>query len=63
MTATDFIAWRTHLGISGAEAGRRLGLAPNTITSYERDRSTIPTHVALACSALAVGLPPWPVRL
>lgn len=62
VTGAGFIAWRAHLGISSAEAGRRLGLAPNTITAYEQERSKIPRHVDLACMAIAAALPPWSER-
>lgn len=58
MTADDFIAWRAHLGISGAEAARRLGVSKNMPAAYEKGRP-IPLYVALACAALAFGLPPW----
>lgn len=58
MTAEDFIAWRGVLGFNRAEASRRLGIAPNTVTAYERGQP-IPLYVALACAALAYGLPPW----
>jgi transcriptional regulator with XRE-family HTH domain len=60
MTRTDFIDWRKRLGINRAEASRRLGIAPNTVTAYEHGRSPIPRVVALACMALVNGLPPWP---
>lgn len=59
MTADDFIAWRAHMKINRAEAARRLGAHPNSITNYERGRTEIPLHVALACAALAFNLPPW----
>ena len=60
MTPADFTDWRKHLGINRDEASQRLGIAPNTVTAYERGRSEIPRHIALACTALVNGLPPWP---
>jgi transcriptional regulator with XRE-family HTH domain len=59
MTAADFIAWRESLGLSRAEAARRLGLHANSMTNYEQGRSDIPLYIALACAALAVNLPAW----
>ena len=59
VTHTSLIAWRARLGIrSRAEAARRLGLARNTYAAYEEGRTPIPLYVALACAALAFGLPP-----
>lgn len=59
MTPSDFIAWREHLGLNRKEAAEALGVAQNTITAYERGQR-IPLYIALACSALAMRLPPWP---
>lgn len=59
MTADDFRLWIETLGISNAEASRRLGLAPNTITAYTKGRWPVPRHVALACAAVSAGLEPW----
>lgn len=60
MTPAEFTAWREHLHLNGAEAARQLGIAPNTVTAYERGRSEVPRSIALACMAIAAGLPPWP---
>lgn len=60
MTAEDFTDWREHLGLNRSQAAAALGVALNTITAYERGQR-IPLYVALACSALAMRLPPWPV--
>lgn len=59
MTAADLTAWRTALGISRAEASRRLGCAENSLAAYEAGKTRIPRYIALACAALAYGLPPW----
>jgi len=61
MTPADFIEWRTLLGISRAEAGRRLGVHANSMTNYEKGRSEIPLYIALACTAVVWKLPPWPL--
>lgn len=60
MTGADFIAWRAMLGISRAEACRRLGIHPNSVTVWEKGEREIPKSVALACSAVAKKLKPWP---
>jgi transcriptional regulator with XRE-family HTH domain len=60
VTPTDFIDWRKRLGINRAEASRRLGIAPNTVTAYEKGRSAIPTYIALACTAIIHQGEPWP---
>lgn len=60
MTPADLAHWRDTIGISRAEACRRLGIAPNTWTAYEKGRVPVPRLVALACAALIRGLEPWP---
>ncbi|WP_323034095.1 hypothetical protein [Pararhodobacter sp.] len=57
MTAEDFEAWLDLRGISGREAARQLGVSNDTITKYKRQGA--PLYIALACSALCHGLPPW----
>jgi transcriptional regulator with XRE-family HTH domain len=61
MTADEFTAWRKHLGLSGRKAAAALGVSKNTITAYERGKWGIPKTVALACSAVANQLRPWPI--
>lgn len=57
MTADDFNAWLTHMGLTGRKAARQLGVADNTIVKYRREGA--PEYIALACAALAFGLPAW----
>jgi len=66
MTNVDFKGWRKRMGMSQVEAAEALGLSRETVVQYEagRRRDTgaevkIPRTVALACSALAHGLPPY----
>lgn len=58
MTPADFTAARERLDMSRAAFARALGLAPNTVTKYERGRVRIPRYIALAIAALLYGLPP-----
>lgn len=60
MTPADLLAWREHMHWSGREAARQLGVAHGRLIAMEHGRSTIPRYIALACMALAAGLPPWP---
>ena len=60
---TDFAAWLVLMGrgrgrISDRAASRVLGLSRGTVKAY-REGAPVPRHIALACAALAFGLPPW----
>lgn len=57
MTAQDFIDWRERLGFNRTDAAEALGLGRNQPQRYEEGQP-IPKYIALACAALAHGLPP-----
>jgi hypothetical protein len=57
MTASEFQEWLKAMQISGAEAGRLLGVNANTITRYRRTGT--PKSVGLACTALFHRLGEW----
>jgi DNA-binding XRE family transcriptional regulator len=57
MTPATLAAWRTRLGFNKTEAAKALGLSRNGYDYYEAGRSRIPLHIALACAAIAHGLP------
>lgn len=57
MTANDFIEWRKRLGFNRTEAAEALGLGRNQPKRYEEGQ-TIPRYIALACAAIALGVPP-----
>lgn len=57
MTGSEFRAWRARLGLSLAGASLALGCSKTTLVGYEKG-GRIPRYIALACSALAFGLPP-----
>ena len=58
MTPAAFIAARERLHMTRAAFAAALGLAPNTVTAYERGRYPVPLTVRLAISALQNGFPP-----
>lgn len=51
MSAGEFRAWLTFMGISAGEAAALLDVTPNTITAYRRNGAD--ERVKLACRALA----------
>jgi hypothetical protein len=57
MTPTTLSAWMTRLGYNKSGAALALGLARNTLDGYLAGRVRIPRYIALACSAIAQGLP------
>jgi predicted transcriptional regulator len=58
MTASSFIAWRGRLRLSVTAASSALGCSRRAIQSWEMGRTKIPHYIALACQAIANGLPP-----
>jgi transcriptional regulator with XRE-family HTH domain len=65
MTPANLTAWRQRLGLTKAQAAEALGISYSMYRYYEAGRREdgrsveIPRAIALACSALAFGLPPW----
>lgn len=60
MTPKSLTAWRDRLGLNKSQAAKALGLSRNGLEAYEKGRTRIPHYIALACAALAYGLPPQP---
>lgn len=58
VTGSSLIAWRQRLGLNRLEAAKSLQIARNTYQGYEEGKQPIPRHIALACAAIAHGLPP-----
>jgi DNA-binding XRE family transcriptional regulator len=58
VTADSLFSWRTRLGLNKSEAAQALGLSRNGYMAYENNQTRIPLHIALACAAIAYGLPP-----
>lgn len=59
MTPAQFTEWRGRLGLSKAAAAEHLGVGRNMPRLYESGAAEIPRYIALACSALALNLPPY----
>lgn len=64
---SDFDSWLIHMGngkrIPDRKAAELLGMSPTTVRAYRTETAPMPRSVALACSALACGLPAWPPTL
>ena len=58
MSPVSLKAWRERLSWTKTKAAESLGLSPNGYYAYETGQRPIPRHVALACAAIAHGLPP-----
>lgn len=67
MTPDHFKAWRRTMGFNQQEAADALGISKSSAINYESGKRredgrpvVIPKIVALACSAVAHNLGPWP---
>ena len=54
---SDIKAWRDRLKLRKNEAAALLGMSETTYLAYEAGRNRIPHYVALACGAIAMGIP------
>lgn len=61
MTPQDFTTWRKGMGWTKVRTADELGLSRDTIADIETGKAPIRRSIALACTALALRLPPWPV--
>lgn len=60
MTPRQLLSWRNRLGLSQKEAAGALGLSLRAYQYQEAgERQKIPRYLALACAAIAFGLPPY----
>jgi transcriptional regulator with XRE-family HTH domain len=62
MTADDMRDWRKRLGLDLKDAAEALGCSRNSIPRWEAGKTEIPRYVALACAAIALGVPPYGKR-
>ena len=61
MNAEHFASWVAHMkatrGWSEARCSRELGCGINQVSIWRKREP--PRYIALACAAVAYGLPPW----
>jgi hypothetical protein len=57
MTPAELQAWMDGLLWDKKTAAARLGIARSTLDRYLKGEKPIPRYIALACSAIAQGLP------
>lgn len=60
MTPEQFKAWRKRLDLTQQGAADAIGISRRMVQAYEADKQPIPKPVALACTALALGLKDYP---
>jgi len=58
MTAASLTALRKRLKLSKTAFAEKIGIGRRTLGQYEAEERPIPLTVALACAAIAFGLPP-----
>lgn len=58
MTPSELVAFRQRLKLSQKALALALGVGRRTLGLYESGARPVPKTVALACAALAYGLPP-----
>lgn len=59
MTGSELVALRARFGWSQARAAQVLGCSARSISNWESGRHEVPDSIALAASAVAMGLPPY----
>jgi hypothetical protein len=57
MSPAHFAAWISHMGWSDRKCARELGCSQNSVAAWRK--AGAPRYIALACAALAFGLPEW----
>lgn len=64
MTPADLMTWRKDLGLTQRKAAEKLGYGLTQYGAMERGPSisVLPISVALACAAIAAGIPPYPEK-
>ena len=58
MTPASLEAWMARLHFNKFKAATELGIARTTLDRYLEGATEIPRYIALACAAIAQGIPP-----
>lgn len=58
MTPASLSAWMARQKLNKMDAATALGIARSTLDRYLVGETEIPRYIALACAAVAHGLPP-----
>lgn len=58
MTSASLQAWMDRLRFNKVQASSELGISRTTLDRYLSGQNEIPLSIALACAAIAHGLPP-----
>jgi plasmid maintenance system antidote protein VapI len=58
MTPASLEAWKERLGLNKTKTAAALGITRTTLDRYLNGESEIPEAIALACAAIAHGVPP-----
>jgi transcriptional regulator with XRE-family HTH domain len=59
MTPSPLAAWRKRLKLTQANAAIELGASLTAYRNWEAGKHPVPDYIALAASAVAMGLFPW----
>lgn len=62
MNAADLAKLRQRMGWSQTEAARQLGCSLRSVVNWGKGINKIPDSIALAASAVLMGLPPYGKR-
>lgn len=58
MTAASLKAWRERMNFTQKKAADEIGCSVRSITNWEGGVADVPRYIALACAAIAQGVPP-----
>lgn len=59
MTAAQMKYWREQLKLTQSQAAGKLGCSRRALQQWESGKNKIPGYIAMAASAVAMGLPPY----